>query len=531
MLDELCVENLGVIRSARIEPGAGFTVITGETGAGKTLLLGALRLLLGSTADRALVGPFSEEAVAEGRLITVDGEIGAARRLTRGGRSRAYLDGSIASAGALERATAGSIEIVGQHDQIALTRPAAVRTAIDQALDSSGLAVRAKYVAAWKHLLALRSDRDRIGGDRTSLIRERDLTAHQIREIDAAGLTAGEDASLATMLARLRNAEDLRARHVSASDSVDTARSSIGDAVAELRRAASLDPSQAPLVDAVEAIESQIGDAAYALASMLEDLDADPEALEAAERRSQALAELCRRYGPSLAEVLSYRDRAQERLRELDGLLDRSEQLDEDITVAETEVGSLGGQLADARRRAGSALADAAIEHLTALGFSDPLVEVVVESTEPTPHGADRSRIHFASDRRLEPGELAKVASGGELSRLVLALRLAGGTDAAVTLVFDEIDAGLGGTVALTVGRMLAGLSERHQVLCVSHLPQVAAFADRHYVVDRSDIEASVRLVDGDERLAELARMLGGMPESKKGREAANELLAVAARG
>jgi DNA repair protein RecN (Recombination protein N) len=222
MLDELIVRNLGVLRQAQLEPGAGLTVITGETGTGKTLLLGALRMLLGQAARLDLIGPFAGEASVEGRFIdTAGGEVAAVRRLTASGRSRAYLDGSIASAAALDEATAGLVEIVAQHDQLAITRPTEIRSAIDRMLDDAGHAALLAYREAWERHRALLDDQAKLGGDRHALERERDLARHQAIEISRAAFTLGDDADIETRLARLRNAETLRLHLSAAATGVD----------------------------------------------------------------------------------------------------------------------------------------------------------------------------------------------------------------------------------------------------------------------------------------------------------------------
>ena len=205
-----------------------------------------------------------------------------------------------------------------------------------------------------------------------------------------------------------------------------------------------------------------------------------------------------------------------ERARALSELLDSADRISGEIEATERELGDVAERLTVARHRAGDAVTRAALQHLGDLGFRDPVLDVRIEATEPQASGTDRVTLQFASDRRLKPGDLARVASGGELSRLVLALRLAGGPGDVEALVFDEVDSGIGGTTAVEVGRKLAALATRHQVLCVTHLPQVAAFADVHYVVTRDEHSATVQRVDGDERVAELSRMLAGTTDSEE---------------
>lgn len=530
MLDELAVRNLGIIDDARIEPVPGLTVITGETGTGKTLLLGALRLLVGRTPSAELVGPQGDDALAEGRFITEDGEeVGVARRLSRGGRSRAYMNGSITSAAALDELADGLVEIIGQHDHLRITRPMEARKLVDRLLTPAGLEAVGAYRDVWRAYREVLAAREDLGGDLTSMARELDLTEHQANEIGAAKVLEAEDEHLEGTLVRLRNLDSLREQSESALESLSRAREEIGRAVADLRRATKLDHELASSVASAEGVESQLGDLALEIGGYREALDVDAGALEVAENRMRVLGDLKRRYGPSLADVLGFRLQALTRAADLRARLDRASRIDGEVEAAAKALDSAGARLLEHRRAAAGLLADRTEAHLRDLGFADPFVLVSAEDAEPGPSGADRIEIRFASDRRLEPADIAKVASGGELSRLVLSLRLAAGVPDGATLVFDEVDAGVGGVTALALGEKLAALATTRQVVCVTHLPQVAAFADRHYSISRSENVATVEEVGGERRLEELARMLAGLPESERGREAAGELLALAA--
>jgi len=263
-----------------------------------------------------------------------------------------------------------------------------------------------------------------------------------------------------------------------------------------------------------------------------ESIIADPKQQDLVEARLSLLGDLRRKYGSDLEEILAFGKAAAERAGELAGLLDRAATIDSDLDLMRGELEVTARLLTAARKKAGVKLAKAAVKHLLELGFTDPVLTVDLTEDELGTWGRDDVRLLFASDSRLTPGELSRVASGGELSRLVLAMRLAGtrGSDAQV-LVFDEIDAGIGGATALAMGRKLAALSNDYQILCVTHLPQVAAFAETHYVIDREGTTATVSLVEGSKRTDHLARMLAGLPDSQRGREAAAELLALAARG
>lgn len=531
MLDELAVENLGLIATARLEPPTGFVVVTGETGAGKTLLLGALRLLRGDTALKGQIGPAGDETRVEARLVTADGEVVVARRVSKS-RSRAYLDGSMVPARALEEQTAGLLEIVSQHDRLLLTESKAVLGLIDGALDGAGRKRRDAYDRDWADLVAVRGELALLGSDRHGIERELDMARFQVEEIDIAGFSPGEDSELLIAAGRLRNAEALAEALAAAQKAIDGEEGyGVEGAVRELRQAARTDPSLGEVVSQGEEAAMLVAEFSAEIGRIAETLERDPGALDRIEARLALLGDLRRKYGDSLTEVLAFGERTARRVAELEDLLGRSGKLEDELARAVAAVASRAEDLRAARRAAGAAIAAGAVGHLRDLGFEDPAVHIDVTPTEPGPSGADRITLKFASDASLEPGPVATIASGGELSRLVLAVRLAaGGTEASI-VAFDEIDAGLGGETALAMGRKLASLGRERQVLCVSHLPQVAAFANAHFVVDRTGTKATVRRVEGDERLAELTRMLAGLSRSEKGRDHAAELLALARSG
>jgi DNA repair protein RecN (Recombination protein N) len=530
MLDELLVENLGLIASARVEPGPGLVAVTGETGAGKTLLLGALRLLRGDTARSDRIGPAGPEARVEGRFLTGAEEIVVARRVEEG-RSRAYLDGSMVPLRVLEERLHGVVEIVAQHEHVALGREAAVRPIVDGALDDAGKGMLAAYGAAWERWQGLRSDMAALGGDRRALERELDLARHQAREIAAAGITPGEDRALAGEVERLRHAQEiaeaLGAAHAALSDD-DGVADALGQVVAGLRRAAGFDPSLSDLSSRAAAMAEEGADLAAELRHRADDLEDDPGALDAAQQRLAVLGDLRRKYGDTLEDVGAFGESARERAEAIAGLLERADSLAQEAGTAQAATAALGADLAAARRRAGERLAAAAEAHLRELGFRSPVLRVTVSPAAASRNGADRVELLFASDEALEPAPVGRVASGGELSRLVLAVHLAAGVGEAPVVAFDEIDAGIGGATALAMGEKLAALSVGRQVLVVTHLPQVAAFADTHLVVDREGSRASVRRVEGEQRLEELTRMLGGLPASERGRGHAAELVEAA---
>ena len=530
MLDELMVENLGIIERAQLQPGSGLVAFTGETGAGKTMLLGALRLLVGGPARGDLIGPYGDEARVEGRFVGMDGDELVAARTVAAGRSRAYFNGNMVTAGALEELGAGWVEMVAQHEKHGLGRPNEVRSLIDRALSADGLELVGEYRLAWDALSALRAERDRLGGDRRALERELDLVRYQAEEIRDAGFSPGDDEQLTAAAARLRHAEELAQRLGEAHAAIEKANDEIGGAALQVRKAADLDHTLGSLLDQSEGALAGLTELQRDLRVAYESIRTDPATAEATERRLAQLGDLRRKYGDTLEEVLEFEKGAGRRRDELAALLAGAEVLEAQLNQAEASVASIGTGLREARRASAEVIAAEAVRHLRELGMPAPVVRLVVEPADPGPAGADTARLVFVSDDRLDPAPVGRIASGGELSRLVLALRLAAGSGSVPILAFDEIDAGVGGKTALELGRKLASLARDRQVLCVTHLPQVAAFADRHFVINRTGTTVEVTSVEQGERLEELSRMLAGLPDSRQGRDHADELIAMAAR-
>jgi DNA repair protein RecN (Recombination protein N) len=525
MLSHLRARNLGVLEDASIDPGSGLTVITGETGAGKTLLLGALRLLLGEKAKQTAVGPFAEEATSEGLFEDDSVEFGVTRIVPRDGKSRAYLDGSLVAAGILEERLGSLVEIVGQHDQLALRRSQSVLGLVDGVLDDDGSVIKTRYEETWGRYRSAVDDQRRLGGDRMALERELDLVRYQANEIRGAGLEPGDDQRIESMVARLRNSEMMRDTLAEATGELETAAESTGRVVSRLRKLAALDTGLGEQVSAAETLGELTHDLLSTIRDLAETAHDDPQALELLEKQLTTMGELKRKYGKTLDEVIEFGEGAGRRASQLEELLEQASTIDDLVERLSADLVAVGGELRAARHRAIESIESDARAHLGALGLESAFLAFRIEDAEPGFSGADRVELMFASDDRLAAGTIQDVASGGELSRLVLALRLATRAKDTDTLVFDEIDAGVGGATALAVGRKLADLARDCQVLCVTHLPQVAAHADCHYVIERSGTTATVRKVEGEARLAELSRMLAGLPESERGREAAAELL------
>ena len=517
--------NLGILADVRIEPGEGLTVVSGETGAGKTMLLGALRLLTGQRTASDSIGPHGDQALVEGRLVIDGTDVVLSRRVGSRG-ARAYLDGQMVPARVLEERTDELIEIVGQDDRFHLLRPAALRALVDGALDDAAAIDR--YRSAWDEVRGIEEGLALLGGNREALERERVILRHQLQDITSAGFRQGDDEILAGRAARLRSAGELTERLDHARSALDTIIDATGEVIGELRSVARIDPTSAHLVETADTLGILTADLTRLVREVAESVDHDPAALEEVELRLGRLAELRRKYGITLEQVLTFATELEQRLSELERLLDHAGTLEAELDAAREERDAAAAALSEARRTASTRIESEAAKQLADLGLSGARLCISIEPSAPGPDGADTVQVTFSSDSRMAAGPLERIASGGELSRVVLVLRLAAHAGDAPILAFDEIDAGVGGETALVLGRKLARLAEGRQVLCVSHLPQVAAFADHHLVVTRVGTAAVVEEVDGEARLRELSRMLAGLPESVQGRLHAQELLAAA---
>jgi len=524
MLQELVVRNLGVIGELSLVLGDGMTAVTGETGAGKTLVVGAIDLLTGGRADAGLVRPGAEEAEIEGRFVDGDREVVVRRVIPREGRSRAYVDGRLATVAALSELGAEMVDLHGQHAHQSFLSAAVQRDLLDRfgEIDTTTLA------DIDDDLRAVRVARDELGGDERSRAREIDLLRHQLDEIAAAGLDdPEEDAALDRDESTLADAvghREAAQTSVAALDADSATAAGIGSAIAAL-------DGRTPFADAVgrlQAVAAELTDVVAELRDGHDAIDEDPARLEELRQRRALLRELRRKYGDTLADVLAFADESTERLHELEAHDERAAALDvrHDELVARREVER--AVVRAARLAAAGPLAEAVESNLAALAMADARVEVVVDG----PAGGEVT-IMLAANAGHEPQPLAKVASGGELARTALALRLVL-TAGPATLVFDEVDAGIGGDVARTVGENLAALADDHQVLVVTHLAQVAAFADHHIAVHKHTEEGTTHsaaiLLDDRERVVELSRLLSGSPDSTSAQEHAVELRAAAAR-
>jgi DNA repair protein RecN (Recombination protein N) len=547
VLEELLIRDVGVIDEVTLHLAPGLNVLTGETGAGKTIVVSALELLLGARADADLVRAGAQIAVVEGRFHPVptgagewlangDEELVASRELVAGGRSRARLGGRLAPASVLADVVGAAVEVHGQTDSTRLLDPSTQRELLDRVAGQSSAGAFERYQDLYRRWRAAAAELASLCTDARDRARELDRLAFELAEIDAVGPMPGEEDALAIELARLEHAETLADAAAQASASVGGdggARDALGGAVAVLRAVARLDPELDAFGERVEGLAAEAQDLALELTTYAESVELDPRQLEALRERRAALAGLMRKYGPDSAAVVAYADEARARLAALRAGNDRSTALAAEVSRLEAEVAAAARDLQRRRREAGDQLAAAVAVHLADLGMPAARMEVVVDEAEPGPNGGDRVRFLLAANAGEPALPLAKAASGGERSRIALAIRLAlAGADDTAVLVFDEIDAGVGGATALAMGRKLATLACDRQVLCVTHLAQLAAFADAHFVVEKRTVggrtAAAVTRLDDESRVRELSRMLSGTPSSVQAAGHAAELLSVA---
>jgi DNA repair protein RecN (Recombination protein N) len=542
MLVELHVVDLGIVADLSLVLGAapGMTAITGETGAGKTLIVEAVELLVGGRADTALVRDGAPEARVEGRFVhpATGEETVLARVLPRDGRSRAYVDGRLATVGELAEVGRALVDLHGQHAHQSLLEPAVQRGALDRYAGPAALEARARYRDERAAVRALDAELEALGGDARARAREIDLLRYQVEEITAAGLEdPAEDVALEAEEALLADVVAHRAALAHAYEVLEGAASdALGDAVAALDGRTPF----AGLAGRLRGVQGELADIEQELRHEVERVDEDPERVETVRARRHQLHELGRKYGSTLADVIAYGSESAARLAELERYEERAASIEARRAEHEAAARVAAEALTAARQAAAEPLARAIEEHLHELAMPHAVMEVVVEPGEATDDGQDRVVYLLAAN----PGEtarpLARAASGGELSRAMLATRVVL-SEAPPTLVFDEVDAGIGGEAGVAVGRLLQTLGSRHQVLCVTHLAQVAAFAGTQVVVEKTVEQvvaatagpaertvASASTVDGDARVAELSRMLAGIGDSSHARRHAAELLETA---
>jgi DNA repair protein RecN (Recombination protein N) len=567
VLEELRITGLGVIDDTTLRLTSGMNVITGETGAGKTMVVTGLGLLFGGRADAGRVRADPGRAVVEGRLrvtgpladtvteriteagaeVDDDGSVLLSRTVTIEGRSRAHIGGRSMPVAMLGEVGEQVVAVHGQSDQLRLLRPAEQRGALDRFAGPEHEKLLETYREAytrWRSVVDDLADRRRNARERSQ---EADLLKLGLDEISRVDPQPGEDDELRAEVQRLEHAEGLRvaaaqaaqalAGGVEVTDDAPDATQLLGTARRTLEAQASVDASLGDLAARIEEAATLVGDVSAELSAYLDTLDADPARLEQIYERRAALRGLTRKYADDIDGVIAWADHARSRLAALDTSDELLDELDKERQRLEAGVGELAGRLTEARAEAAARFSAAVSVELAGLAMPHAKVEVAVvpRADGPGPDGADEVELRLLAHPGAPSLPLQKGASGGELSRVMLAIEVVfAGAGGPPTLVFDEVDAGVGGQAAVEIGRRLARLARNHQVLVVTHLPQVAAFADRHLVVAKDTSGAitisGVRIVEETERARELARMLAGLPDSDLGIAHAEELLAVAGK-
>ncbi|GGV31711.1 DNA repair protein RecN [Actinomadura cremea] len=562
MVDEVRIQGLGVIDEAVLDLSPGFNVVTGETGAGKTMVVTSLGLLFGGRADPQRVRPGAGRATVEGRIVVDPGgrvverveEAGGeldddalivTRSVSAEGRSRAFLGGRSVPVSLLINLADDLVAVHGQSDQQRLLAAARQRAALDRYAGGSLTKPMRAYTKTYQRHRKVAALLEEI----TTRARERAQEAEMLRfgleEIEKADPREGEDVELAAEEERLGHADALRGAADTAHEALlgDPAAAFeaanvtglLGQARNALDAVRDHDPELAALADRLAEAGYLISDVGTDLAAYAESVDADPARLAVVQERRAELTALTRKYGETLAEVLEWSRRSAARLTELEGDDDRIDELTAEHAELTERLTAEAGELTAVRTRAAERFSAAVTDELTALAMPHARVEVTVTAgADYGPQGVDEVEVRLAPHPGSPPLPLHKGASGGELSRVMLAIEVVfAGADPVPTFVFDEVDAGVGGKAAVEIGRRLARLARNAQVIVVTHLPQVAAFADQHLLVEKSDdgtvTRSGVTALDREGRVRELSRMLAGLEDSELGRAHAEELLAMAA--
>lgn len=549
MLRHLAIRHFAIISEVEIEVPPGFTAITGETGAGKSILIDALGLLLGDRAESGLIAADSEQAELEAVFTLTEGE--PARRwlaeqaldegeeliirrvLTASSGSRAWINGRSATVGQLAELGGLLVEIHGQHEHQQLEKPATQRCLLDRRIEQELVAAVAGHYERWRKARTDLSEFDNEAGDPQQL----ELLRFQVRELTDLDLAEGEFEALELEQERLARIDEVRLAIATAGNALDSddgpnARAQLLQALAALEPVRELEPGLQETARMLEEARINIDEALAVLEREEIEDDGDPERLVAVNRRLETALDLARKHRVSPAELPALSDRLGQQLERLENQGERRKVLNEAVSAAEMDWQNAARALSEARLQTAGTLSEAVGERLAALGMDNARLEFAVtpiENAEPSPHGRDRIRIEFSANPGQPPQTLSRVASGGELSRIALALMVSSdGGEGPNTRIFDEVDAGVGGETAHVVGRFLHEVAEGGQAMCVTHLAQVAARADHQLrVVKRSQGDGTalrVEALDAGQRRSEIARMLGNA-DSKKGLAHAAELL------
>lgn len=563
MLLSLTIDNVVLIEHQVLELGPGFNVLTGETGAGKSMVVDALALVLGGRARPEIVRSGGREAEVaalfeieagsrvaaklEAAGVPCDGELVIRRVVQAEGRSRAFLNGKLSTAAQLAELAPDLCDIASQHESVSLTDPATHLEYLDAygRLETQRDALGEKVAELGEIVREI----DRVREAERGRAEREDFLQFQLRELDELDPSAGEEAELESERARLRHAEKLTKSTQGAADRLYEGEAAVCDQLArvstDLDAAAAIDPSLAPLARTIESARSELADAARALSRYASGIESNPERLAEIDDRWFRLQKLLRKHGPTTTELVAYRDELRKQVTELTSADQVRGELEAKRDACLKAVATEARTLSRKRRDAAAKLADAIGRELAGLGMGRARVVVdvspvpapqagelpPVDGARLTTSGIDRVEFLIAPNKGEDPRPLRRIASGGELSRALLALkRVLAEKGPAGLYVFDEVDAGVSGAIAEVIGRAIAEVARHRQVLCITHLPQIAALADVQYVVDKSESKnrttSTVRRLSDGERVDEIARMIGGVRVGDAARRAALELLA-----
>jgi len=560
MLRELRIENLLLIKRAELRLGEGLNAITGETGAGKTVLAHSLDLLMGGKAKAQIVRPGAPEAWVEGVFDLPEGlldepelaelaerlpegaeEVALGRRVSASGRTSAFVAGRAATAADLKLLGGRLLAFFGQHEHRKLTISSAQLEILDGFVGAEHLELRQTYGEAHREAGRLATELAELREREGSRERDLDLYRYELSEIEAVAPVPEEREQMATDRERLRHAEGLReaagAAHAGlagADEDGGGAAAALAQAEAALQGAAGLDSSLDAIAERVASLAVELGDVAAELRDYAEGVEADPGALLAIEERLEAIDRLERKHGGSVESVLTHAERCREEIARLEGAEERTAEAEAALAAAEARRAELGEKLSYGREAAVEPLQERVAAELEQLSMAGATLQVVLEP-HPDGYGAfgrETVELRVAPNPGIEPAPLRDAASGGELSRVMLALSGLGQAASAGTMVFDEIDAGIGGNTARVVGERLRALGRERQVICITHLPQVASLADTHFRLEK-DLDgeqavATVERLEGEGIVEEIRRMLGGAGSDEAATRHARELLAAA---
>ena len=559
MIEDIFIRDLGVISEAKLNFHPGLTVLTGETGAGKTMVLTALGLLLGARADSGMIRAGSPQAILEGNwklnsnnpaiqkaeeagALVEDGELLLVRTVGNDSRSKAVIGGRSAPVGLLNELAEHLVVVHGQSDQIRLKSPVAQRVALDRFAGSKHQELLAVYLESFNSWRSAKAQLDEVlKSDSTRAAQIEELT-ESLELLAKLAIKPNEDVELADLAKRLTHTEDLRtsvglAHEALLSDSFDgvDAVGLVGKARKAIENAASHDSSLEPTAAKLSEVIENLNDVAVELASYLSSLESESSmSLDEIQSRRSEITSALRRFGPTIEDLLEYEKTSSQRLLDLDSSTERVEELTTRVADLESRARKFAKGISESRKIAAKQLGERVTSELVALAMSGSKLHVEIEATETlSATGLDNVSFLLESYAGAEPRPIGKGASGGELSRIMLALEvILAESDSAPTFIFDEVDAGVGGAAAIEVGRRLAKLAKNAQVIVVTHLAQVAAFADQHLaIIKTSDAlftASNVLVLDQSAKAEELARMLSGLSDSETAQSAALELLELA---